>query len=100
VPTGSYALDGGGSLRVTREDAQAIALLDIRVPCFGHLFFTQIPIAADGRFAMRRVVMGRSSRFTVRVDGVFAQTHDVQLGLRAVGGGCRSRTVEAAGRPS
>jgi hypothetical protein len=97
---GTYALGGGGRLRVTREDTRRVAMLEVEVPCFGHLFFTQIAIAPKGRIAMTRDVMGKRSVFTTRLDGGFGRKNGVRLTLHATGGGCEGRTVTYSGRRS
>ena len=98
VPHRGYVFANGGHLRVA-TGKRSITSLDMSVPCFGHLVLVDIPIAPDGRLAMERTAMGRSSAFTLRIAGAFV-AGAVHLRLLATGGGCANRRLDVSGRLS
>lgn len=85
---------------MTQESARRVAMVEVAVPCFGHLLFTEIPVAARGRVTMEREVMGKRSAFTTRIGGGFEPGNRVRLTLQATGGGCDARTVTYRGHRS
>jgi hypothetical protein len=75
-------------------------MVEVDVPCFGHLLFTEIPISAKGRVAMSRDVMGKRSVFTTRIAGGFEPGNRLRLSLQATGGGCDTRSLVYRGHRS
>jgi hypothetical protein len=96
-PGGRYAIATGGHFQVA-PDAGSIHDVAVDVPCFGHLIFTRIPVAADGRFAAFRRAMGKSRVFTVSIAGGFVTKTEVGLRITATGGGCAPHALQARGR--